>query len=376
MKIASLEAYLLSAPDEGPAYWVSNFIVPRANELLVRIRTAEGIEGFGMATNYSSPEPFVQAFRSGIGELIVGADAGAPERLYEKLIGLTSQRMAHEKGWGRETLIRILSAVDIACWDAIGKFSNMPLYRIFGGYRNEVPCYITCAYYRDGKDLGELRDEIVVLKEKGFKAFKAKIGGLPLKDDLKRMEVVRDVIGPQSDLMVDVNRSWSLAEAIDGARELHHLNIRWLEEPVRWLDDHRELQILSRHTSIPLSAGESELAVSRCRDLVESRAIQILQADSTMSGGYTALRKLSALCELNHVHLAPHHDCFLHAPIVAASPAGLILKSFDPDRDPLQAELFESPPKIAGGMLTMNESPGIGVNVAAAALAKYGTRIA
>ena len=279
-----------------------------------------------MATNYSSPEPFVQAFRSGIGELILGADAGAPERLYEKLISLTSQRIAHEKGWGRETLIRILSAVDIACWDAIGKFSNMPLYRIFGGYRNEVPCYITCAYYRDGKDLGELRDEIVVLKEKGFKAFKAKIGGLPLKDDLKRMEVVRDVIGPQSDLMVDVNRSWSLAEAIDGARELHHLNIRWLEEPVRWLDDHRELQILSRHTSIPAFRRESELAVSRCRDLVESRAIQILQADSTMSGGYTALRKLSALCELNHVHLAPHHDCFLHAPIVAASPAGLILQ--------------------------------------------------
>ena len=147
---------------------------------------------------------------------------------------------------------------------------------------------MTCAYYRDGKTIPEIKDELQQLKSKGHRAFKAKVG---------------------------------------------------------WNDDHRELRLLAQQTKIPLSGGESELTMFRCRDLIEDHAIQILQADSTMSGGYTALKKLAALCELNQVHLAPHHDFFLHAPLVASSPAGPILESFDADRDPLQAELFENPPK-------------------------------
>ena len=376
MKITEIDIHVLTAPDEGSAYWVSNFKVPRANELLVRMRTEDGVEGFGMATNYGSVQPMIEAFRSGIGDLIVGEDASAPERLYEKLFGLTSQRIAFERGWGRETLIRILSAVDIACWDIIGKAAKMPLYRLFGGYRNAVPYYVTCAYYRDGKTISEMKDEVQQLKSKGHRAFKAKVGGLSLKDDIARMEAVREVIGDDADLMVDVNRAWPLPTAIEGARLLEDLKVRWLEEPVRWSDDHRELRLLSRQTRIPLSGGESEMTIFRCRDLIEDHAIQILQADSTMSGGYTALRKLSALCELNLIHLAPHHDCFLHAPLVASSPAGLILESFDADRDPLQAELFENPPNMESGILTLNEEPGIGVTLSAAALKKYGERIA
>jgi L-alanine-DL-glutamate epimerase-like enolase superfamily enzyme len=71
----------------------------------------------------------------------------------------------------------------------------------------------------------------------------------------------------------------------------------------------------------------------------------------------------------------PHHDCFLHAPLVASSPASLILESFDADRDPLQAELFENPPKMENGILTVNEAPGIGVTLSAGALKKYGRKI-
>ena len=151
MKITQLEVYVLRAPDTGRPHWVSHFIVPRANELLVRMRTDEGVEGIGLATSYGSIGPVVKCFRSGIAELILGADPLAPERLYQKLFALTSQRLAHEKGWSREALVRISSAVDIAAWDIVGKVAGLPLYRLFGGYRSEVPCYVTCAYYRDGK---------------------------------------------------------------------------------------------------------------------------------------------------------------------------------------------------------------------------------
>jgi L-alanine-DL-glutamate epimerase-like enolase superfamily enzyme len=376
MKITALQVYILRAPDTGRPHWVSHFIVPKANEILVRMQTDQGIEGIGIATSYTPIEAAIKAFNSGIGELIVGADPLAPERLYQKLFSLTWQRLAFEKGWSREALVRISAAVDIACWDLIGKVAGLPLYRLFGGYRDEVPCYVTCAYYRDGKTLSELRDEIQMLKAQGHRGFKAKAGGVPLAEDLERVALVREVIGADRDLMVDVNRGWDLATAIEGARLLEPLRPRWLEEPVRWADDRRELKLLAQKTSIPLSAGESELTSYGCRALLEEQAIQILQFDCTMMGGFTEGRKLAALCELNSVQVAPHHDCFIHAHIVAASPAGAIVESFtDPERDPLQAELFEDPPKIANGRLKLKEQPGLGLALSEAALKKFGERI-
>ena len=376
MKITALHVYILRAPDTGRPHWVSHFIVPKANEILVRMQTDQGIEGIGIATSYTPIEAAVHAFRSGIGELVVGADPLAPERLYRKLFGLTWQRLAFEKGWSREALVRISAAVDIACWDIIGKVAGLPLYRLFGGYRDEVPCYVTCAYYRDGKTSSELRDEIQMLKAQGHTGFKAKAGGAPLAEDVERMALVREIIGSERDLMIDVNRGWDLATAIEGARLLEPLRPRWLEEPVRWADDRRELKLLAQKTQIPLSAGESELTSYGCRALLEEQAIQILQFDCTMMGGFTEGRKLAALCELNSVQVAPHHDCFIHAHIVAGSPAGVIVESFtDPERDPLQAELFEDPPKIANGRLKLKEQPGLGLTLSEAALKKFGERI-
>ena len=376
MKITRLEAYVLRAPDDRRPHWVSHFVVPKANEILVRLHTDEGVEGIGIATSYTPIEAAIHALRSGIAELALGADPLAPEALYQKLFSLTWQRLAAEKKWTREAIIRISAAVDIAAWDVIGKVAGLPLYRLFGGYRSVVPCYVTCAYYRDGKTLDELRDEMQMLKAQGHSGFKAKAGGVPLEEDIERLALVREVIGPDKDLMIDVNRGWDLATAIEGARLLEPLKPRWLEEPVRWADDRRELGLLAQKTAIPLSAGESELTSYGCRALLEEQAIQILQFDCTMMGGFTEGRKLAALCELNHVQVAPHHDCFVHAHIVAASPAGCIVESFtDPERDPLQAELYEDPPRIAGGMLYLKEQPGLGLSLSERALKKFGERI-
>jgi len=376
MKITGLQVYILRAPDSGRPHWVSHFTVPKASEILVRMQTDEGVEGIGMATSYTPIEAAIHAFRSGIGELIVGADPLAPEQLYQKLFALTWQRRSHEKGWSREAVVRISAAVDIAAWDILGKVAGLPLYRLFGGYRSEVPCYVTCAYYRDGKTQSELRDEIQMLKAQGHQGFKAKAGGLPLGEDLERLALVREIIGDDKDLMVDVNRGWDLTTAIEGARLLEPLRPRWLEEPVRWADDRRELKLLAQNTRIPLSAGESELTSYGCRALLEEEAIQILQFDCTMMGGFTEGRKLAALCELNHVQVAPHHDCFIHAHLVAASPAGCIVESFtDPERDPLQAELFADPPGIAHGRLKLKEQAGLGLTLSEAALKKFGERI-
>jgi L-alanine-DL-glutamate epimerase-like enolase superfamily enzyme len=75
------------------------------------------------------------------------------------------------------------------------------------------------------------------------------------------------------------------------------------------------------------------------------------------------------------VQVAPHHDCFIHAQLAALTPAGCIVEAFtDPERDPLQGELFENPPCIAGGWLTLNDAPGLGLTLSDAALTKFGQR--
>lgn len=376
MKITRVEVFALRAPPPERPHWTSHFIVPTANELLVRLYTDEGIDGFGLATSYTPIDFAIKAWNSGLAEQIVGEDPLAPERLYQKLFALTTSRAANERGWSREALIRISAAVDIACWDVVGKAAGLPLYRLFGGFRDEVPAYVTCGYYRDGKDNAELRDEMQMLVAQGHTGFKAKAGGLPLGEDIERMALMREVIGDDADFMVDPNRAWDLPTAIEAARLLEPLNPRWLEEPVRWEDDRRCLKLLAQKTRIPLSGGESEMTSHGCRAMLEEQAIQILQFDCTMMGGFTEGRKLTALCELNHVQVAPHHDCFIHAHIVASSPAGAIVEAFtDPERDPLQAELYEDPPEIRAGVMKLKQQPGLGLTLSAAALRKYGQRI-
>ena len=377
MKITDVEAYMLTGPPEERGHWVSHYPVHQANELLIRLKTDEGLEGFGLGSSRLLIKGAAEMFNEGLKELIIGEDALAPERLYEKIFSITHQKLAYVKEWSRNGLLITSAALDLAMWDVLGKASGQPLFRLFGGFREEVPCYVTCAYYRDGKDLNELREEMEMLREQGHRAFKAKIGGASLAEDMARLRVIREVIGDEAELMLDVNSAWDLPTAIEGARLLTEIRPRWLEEPVRWFDDRRELRILARKTDIPLSAGESEQTGHGVRALLEEQAIEVVQFDCTRMGGFTMGRKLAALAELNHVEIAPHHDCFIHAHIVAASPAGCIVESFtDPERDPLQAELFENPPRIENGTLYLNDAPGLGLTLSERAIEKFGTRIA
>ena len=373
MKITDIRAYVLSDPNNGKAHWVSHFRVPHANELLVILETDEGIEGFGITTSYTKIDPLVDALTSGLADFIIGADPLSPEQIYNNIFSTTWKRISFERGWSREAIVRLSAAIDIACWDIIGKKAGLPLYKLMGGWRHEVPYYVTCAYYQDGKDLGALRDEMEWLKSQGHTRFKAKIGGLSLGEDIQRLETIRDIIGFEADLMVDVNRAWDLKTAIEGVELLLPLKPRWLEEPLRWTDDRYETTLLAQKTHIPISGGESEITLEGCRAFLDQRSIDILQFDVTMFGGITGGRKLSALCELNHVDVVPHHDPFIHAQIVAATPAGLMVESFpDPARDPLQAELFENPLVHRGGSLLLNEEPGLGLRLSVDALSKFG----
>ena len=108
--IKEIEFSILTTSDEKRPHWVSLFKVPSANELLVRMKTDDGVEGFGLATSYTDITPLVNVVKGGFGDEILGMDALSPERLYKKLFDFTFSRKAAENSWGREALIRISSA--------------------------------------------------------------------------------------------------------------------------------------------------------------------------------------------------------------------------------------------------------------------------
>ena len=266
MKITDVEAYMLTGPPEERGHWVSHYPVHQANELLIRLKTDEGLEGFGLGSSRLLIKGAAEMFNEGLKELIIGEDALAPERLYEKVFSITHQKLAFVKEWSRNGLLITSAAIDLAMWDLLGKASGQPLFRLFGGYREEVPCYVTCAYYREGKDLAELREEMEMLRDQGHRAFKAKIGGASLAEDMERLRVIREVIGDEAELMLDVNSAWDLPTAIEGARLLKEIRPRWLEEPVRWFDDRRELKILrAKDGHPPLRRGERTDRARRAR---------------------------------------------------------------------------------------------------------------
>ena len=209
--IDSLEVYVLNNPDDVKPHWVSHFIVPTANELLIKIKNKNGNSGFGLATSYSDISPIIKPFSNGLESFIIEQDPFCPEKIYENIFKLTDTKVSSEKGWSKESLIRISAALDIACWDLMGKSLNIPLYKLFGGYRNRIPVYVTCGYYREGKTETELREELKKLIEIGHQSFKVKVGGLSIKEDAKRLEIIRDEIGQDKALMIDVNRAWDLS---------------------------------------------------------------------------------------------------------------------------------------------------------------------
>ena len=195
-----------------------------------------------------------------------------------------------------------------------------------------------------------------MLTAQGHTGFKAKVGGLALAEDMKRLEVVFDVIGADKELMVDVNRGWDLATATEAAGLLRTFRLRWLEEPVRWIDDRRELKLLVATDAHSAGRRRERAHEPWLPRAVEEHAVQILQFDCTMFGASRRVVQARGVAmNWNHGQVAPHHDCFIHAPLVASTPAGCIVESFtDPERDPFRPNCSRIPPRIADGWLTLS----------------------
>ena len=323
---------------------------------LIQVHTDEGLTGIGWGGGTASTRP--------------GAVAGAlVEHFKQALIGEDpfSYRRIWENMWlpkivGRRGMsTHVISAIDIALWDLMGKALGKSVHKLLGGFTDRIPAYIAGGYYEEGKGLKELAQEMEENLNLGARAVKMKIGGVSIKEDVERVRVVRQTIGPEIKLMVDANNAYAAYEAINIADKIEAFDVFWFEEPVA-PDDYRGHAQVAQATHIPVATGENEYTRYGFRDLIEHESAAILNADAQILGGITEFMNVAALAAAHDLRVAPHGAQEVHIQLVAAIPNGLILEFYRETVDPLRGRIFLEPLNLEkDGCVQVPDRPGLGV---------------
>lgn len=208
---------------------------------LVYIDTDEGVTGIGSGMRVE----YLDAFK----KMLIGEDPLCIEKIYQKMTDNNNHQL--------KNCVTTISAIDIALWDLKAKVANMPLYKLLGGVRNKLDCYIAGGYYAEGKTVLDLQHEMVdYVQNQNARAVKMKVGGMNPYQDAQRVHAVRQVIGPDVKLLVDANCAWRIHEALEFVKQTEEDNLFWFEEPLA-PKDFTNFKILSEHTCTPIAAGES-----------------------------------------------------------------------------------------------------------------------
>ncbi len=327
---------------------------------IVKIETDEGITGIGIG----GAKPGEREFRANFAEKLVGMDPFMTEEIWAKFWV--------PKVYGRRGFeTRALSSIDLALWDIKGKVAGMPLYRMLGGYRRRIPTYVAGGYYAEGKGIPELQAEMAGYVDGGARAVKMKVGAVPVAQDMARVRAVRAAIGPDIRLMVDANCAYRHYEAIQLARQIEDQDIFWFEEAVQ-PDDYDGFARIAAATSIPQATGENEYTKHGFRDLIQTKAISILQPDARHMGGITEFMKVAAMAQAHGLDICPHGDQQAHLHLLAAIPNGLMLEFYPREFDPMHGRVYlETPELQPDGTVIVPDTPGLGCAPNEAALAEF-----
>ncbi len=323
---------------------------------VVFIETDSDITGIGLvgAASESAPE-IGRSILESMRPILIGRDPLDNERHWHE--------MWRPKLVGRRGLTtRVIGGIDIALWDLKAKRAGMPLYKLLGGFTNRVDTYIAGGYYEEGKGLKELALEMERNVELGARAVKMKVGALPINEDVERVRVCREVIGPDIRLMVDANNAYRHYEAMEFARKIENYDLFWFEEPVE-PDDYIGQRENTGATSVAIAAGENESTRDRFRELIDHRAVDILQPDALVMGGVTEFMKVAALAQAHDLDIAPHGSQFVHIHLVAAIPNGLVLEYYGKAYDSMYGEMFKHPLEIVDGYVYAPDRPGLGLEL-------------
>jgi len=349
MRIANVKVTLLDLPYvEQPAFQAG---YARNREILVvEIETTGGITGLGYQLYLG---PGFKTTRACLEEImiphIVGRNASEVEAIWRELWRAT---LADGRG-GAQLLA--LSAIDVALWDIVGQHAGLPLHRLWGNYRTEIPAYGSGCWRGTGGDgMVEKAKRFVA---EGYGAIKMQVGHTWTdKQDIDNVRRVREAVGDEVDIMVDVNMAWTADHAIVMGRNLEAFDIYWLEEPVV-PDDFSGYLRIAQSLDLRVVGGESHFTRFDLKPFFENPQLPILQPD-VVRGGLTELRKIAAVSDTWGMQIAPHLYPELMVHLMASIPNGLVLEEMG-----LLADIWVAAPACVSGVITAPETPGHGLQI-------------
>jgi L-alanine-DL-glutamate epimerase-like enolase superfamily enzyme len=233
-----------------------------------------------------------------LGSLVIGADPLDYERIW-----LTLQRQSRRLGVGASSMA--IAAIDLAVWDLIGKSVGLPLHKLLGGARPDIPAYISEINLSADDTVDALCGRIDGYRARGFDTVKIKIGHQDFERDLARLEAATRMLAPGR-LLVDLNQKWSTAEARRHAADIDRFRLGWLEEPLIFddVEGHAEIRSVLR---TPIALGESLHSRGQILEFLRRGAVDVVQADVAFVGGVTEWLKIAHTAAAFGKVVAPHY---------------------------------------------------------------------
>lgn len=378
MKISNIEATWLHVPipeerrhtsDYGPTFSIDT--------VLVKVETDSGPTGYGEARASLSVNgncaATCAAIENELAPLLIGKDPRDISRLWDSMYNATRAHFALSRGHAFPALgrrgvnVQALSGIDIALWDILGKHLGVPVWQLLGGRRhNRMRCYASGGWAPADQIGAQLQDFVA----KGdYSAVKMRVGAGDgsLDHSVRRVHAAREALGDNVEIMCDAHGTWTVAEAKRFCREVASCNIAWLEEPVS-PDDKRGMAEVRAATDIQIAAGEGEFTRFDFRDLINHRAVDIVQPDPAITGGITETMRIDALASAYQLRTAPHlwgsavaFAAGLHCAAAAAS--SFILEYSAGGANPLLHDMAVEKVEAVDGYVEFPDRPGLGVTV-------------
>jgi galactonate dehydratase len=338
------------------------------NLTFVVVRTDEGIEGVGEVRMINHTDALLGYLAEAVPNHVLGAD---PFEI-EDLVG---RMMRNDYARAGQIAMSGIACIETACWDIVGKALDQPVYRLLGGaVRDRIKAYAN-GWYTVERTAEEFHAAARRVVDRGYRALKLDPFGAGAweltveeqRHSLELVEAVRDAVGADVEILIEMHGRFTPSQAIRLARELEPFAPSWIEEPVP-PDNLKALRKVADHVSIPIATGERIHVRHEFRELFELQAADVVQPDLTMCGGINETRKIASWAESYYVLVAPHNvggpvstAAALH--LAAATPNFKIQEHFNDFSEAFVKEAAPGNPEIDDGFFPLPDGPGLGVTI-------------
>ncbi|GAB3062648.1 mandelate racemase/muconate lactonizing enzyme family protein [Virgibacillus ainsalahensis] len=333
--------------------------------IVVNVETDEGITGTSFIgtpifSHGEVGDVVATLIRRNLRNIVLGENPLHIERLWERM---------YDAPWRlgmRGMILDCIAAVDFALWDIKGKMLNVPTSHLLGDHRDKILTYANVGQQLAPEKMGEKAAEYV---EQGHTAVKIRAGlsAVSLKEATERVEAVREAIGPDVKLLVDINGTWDADTAIEKLKEWRKYNVYWLEEPVPPEDIIGYSRVKERAGDTYIVGGEQHSKLNDFRQLIEHN-VDIIQPNASCTGGITSWLKIYQYATNFSIPVAPWNLQQIHMPLAAGLSNVKWIEYFTPDRKTFQNTLLKGPifeeERLDDGIyLKSSNAPGLGIEI-------------